>query len=354
MNVNLTKNIPKQSNVVLFSNNSVYNAISFFVEEKNSYNTRKNYILWIKAFFKTLLDKDINYLSWNDIINITHQDMRTYRKFLKTINGNNTVNQKMACIASLWGELKKHVHGENINLNVVKLTPLIIEESSWGSLTEKEINQLLEFCKTRDYKPFVQEIYFKTLFITGIRSNAIMQLKQTDIIHKSDLQSGKDIWCLYVKDKRKYVTKAISDSLYSSLVKCFESPSKKVFNVCDKILRATLKDFCLTYNLHNDRQIVLHSLKKSSMDYVWDTTKNIIKTAKQGGHNSIEMTYQHYVGRNDSLASQPSYELFDRKYSIEDLKHLSKDELLNLIDKSSGIILRQLIYNMNHIGEKGI
>jgi integrase len=330
--------------VLLFNNNSIYNAITTFVDEKESPNTRKNYSLWINHFFNTILNKKLSQLTWDDILNITHQDLRTYRQYLQTINGNNTVNQKIACLSSLWGELKKH--NNNINLTVAKVDLLSIVDHSWGSLTENEIMLLYKFCRERDYKPEVQETFFRTCFVTGIRSNPLMMLKKENLIQEKDFKSGSLVWCICVVDKKKHVKKAISNKLYNQIIECQEPQSLKIFNVCDKMLRQTLKSFCSSQNIHNDRRIVLHSLKKSSMDFVWDTTQNIIKTAKQGQHSSIETTYKHYIGKNESLSDQPSYDLFDKEYNIKQLEHLTKEQLLDLI-KDDSSVLKQLIYNLN-------
>jgi len=343
-------NLQKEA-VVLFRNNSVHTTINSFLnqKQKKSKNTSKNYRLWIEEFFQAILGKSDFSMTWHEIENINYQDMCSFQDYLLAKgNSNNTVNQKIAGISSLWGEFKKH----NININsaITKINPLLIKECNWGSLTEKEINDLLSYCEERSFKPFIQKIFFKTCFITGIRSNVILLMKKENIQHKIDKKTNKMIWCLCVKDKGKYITKAIPDSLYHELVQCMTPDTTRILNVCDKILRQTLKDYCKKQGIQNDRKIVLHSLKKTSMDYVWDMTKDIVKTAKQGQHTGVEMAYRNYLGQNSSLTEQASYDLFDKTFDISQLEHLTKKQLLTLIDNSDKAILRQLIYSLNSKG----
>jgi len=343
LNINLQK-----ETVVLFRNKSVHSTINSFLNQKNkkSNNTSKNYRLWITEFFSAMLGKSDVSISWSEIEHINYHDICSFQDYLMAKNNsNNTINQKIAGISSLWGEFKKY--NNDINSAITKITPLLIQESSWGSLSQDEINNLFSFCDERSFKPYIQKIFFKTCFITGIRSNVIMLLQKDNIQHKIDKKSNKMIWCLCVQDKGKNITKAIPDSLYNELIECTTSETTRVLNVCDKILRQTLKDYCKRYDIQNDRKIVLHSLKKSSMDYVWDITKDIVKTAKQGQHSGIEMSYRNYLGKNSSLTEQASYDLFDKEFNIQQLAHLTKKELLTLIDESDKIILRQLIYSLN-------
>lgn len=334
-------------NVSLIKTNSVHSSIHTFLNQKRkkSENTYKNYKNWITEVLNIIFDKNISTLTWDDIKSVNYDQFCQVQEILETKNGNNTVNQKMACVASLWRSFKRYIN--DLNIEVVKVPQLTIIVNPHGSLSEGEIKQLLEFCKSRDYKPNIQEIFFKTCFITGIRSNNLMNLTIDKVQQITDTITNKLVWCICVKDKGKDITKAIPDSLYDEFLYCISNEpqlTKKIFNICDKKLRTTLNDFCIINNIGDDRKICLHSLKKASMDYVWNTTKDIVKTAKQGQHTGFETTYRTYLGTNSSLTEQPSYDLFDKDYNISQLAGLTKDELLDLIDSCDKNIMKQLIY----------
>jgi site-specific recombinase XerD len=339
-----------KNNVTIFNNNSIANAINIYLDNKGkkSANTRKNYEIWINEFFAAIVEGYTGFssLTWEKVEAITYQDVCLYQKHLEVAKGNSnkTINAKLAGVKSLWTELLKS--NRNIDVNAMTVEPLPLPEenpNSWGSLTEEEVNSLYEFCMTVQYKPLVQKIYFELCFVTGIRYKALLDLTIEQLEQRVDKSTGKKIWCLCVNSKGKDVVKPVSDEMYSRLKSIFEKGSNKVFNVCDKYLRQTLTYFCNKKGIGEDRKIVLHSLKKASMDFVYENTKDIVKTASHGGHKGIQTSYDYYLGKNTSLVDQASYELFDTKFDITMLEGLTKEELLERISKCGIGMIRQLV-----------
>jgi integrase len=347
----------ERNNLVVFNNKSVASAIQYYVERlaEDSPNTAKSFGNYIKEFFMAVKGKEINDLVWDDLISITNNDVVCFQSLLRRKNSKNTTNQKISAVKSLFRALKPNCDG--INMNAFEIKPFKIKDNdveSYGSLTEDEVERLLEFAGKQSYRSLVQKLYFKTRFIAGIRHDAVFTLEWKQIKRLLDKKNNVEAWVIGVDDKGKSVKKAISDKFYEELceLKSYISEGEKnynknkVFNICDKYLRNTLREFCKVEGINEDRNIVLHSLKKSSCDYVYDRSKDITLTATQGQHSDINTTYNNYIGKNSGFIDQPSYYMFDDEVSIDKLRDLSKEELLDLIEKCGKGVIRQLIGKM--------
>ena len=128
---------------------------------------------------------------------------------------------------------------------------------------------------------------------------------------------------------------------------------QKVFPVTRKTLSKCLKEFCEVDGIDIDRNIVLHSLKKASIDKVYKETGDINVTARHGHHKGVEMVYKHYQGKNDNLANSPSLNLFNgTKRDLGELESLTKEELLRVISNCNGLTIDTLLRSHKEIGNK--
>lgn len=346
----------KKSNVVGFKNDSVYQAIDNFLYDKSerSKNTAYNYKRYYEEFFMFAIGKELKDLTWDDIINIGYDDVLMFRRYLRSSKKNSpkTANIKVIALRTLWTELNK-ING-SVDVKVVNLKPLREDriDTQYGSLTEDEISSLFQFAE-KQYSGLTQRMFFETAFVTGFRKQALLNLKWKNIKKRLDKTTNEEVWCICIKDKGKEVIKPISDDFYSRLIKlrfiCHNNKgvcdknNDPVFVISDKTLEKTLKKFCKEYGISEDRNIVIHSIKKASMDYVWNNTKDIVKTAQQGNHSTIEYAYNTYLGKNESYVDNPSYYLFDSDVDISCLQQLSKDEIIDVIMNCNSYVKKEIV-----------
>ena len=300
--------------------------------KKNSLNTYTNYMSHYKEFFNIVFGKGIEWISKNDIENLTYKSILKYRDELSNKNNNKTINIKTSSISSLISELIKL--GYNIDKSIVDVKPLPIENNSYGSLTEDEMNDLFDYCikLPSNQKPLVKRLFFETAYITAIRVGALLKMTWDDI-HVRDV-SGNTLYIIEVKDKGKITQTPIPERLYNDLKLIKNNKDNRVFLMTRKTLSNTLNNFCKKYNIDESRNIVLHSIKKASIDKVYNETKDVNITARHGHHNSLEMVYKVYQGKNEGLLERPSINLFDIKDELN-YNEFSKEELIMAINKLS-------------------
>ena len=330
---------------------SLSNTIDMILNElaESSKNTAKNYRSNYREFFIMIIDKEMEFVTWKDLFSITYEDILKYRKDLRKRNINKTINAKVSSLRTLYHEL--HKIDRRVDVVVVDAKKLPENETksrSWGSLTEEEVDGLLEHCKLlpNREKPYIKKMFFKTAYVTAIRQGALLKLKWRDLVQvDTGLDNGNQkVWVIRAKDKGKITETPISDELYEELIQLKnvrhhdgfrDMRTDRIFYVTEKTLSRTLGNYCKEVGISEDRNIVLHSLKKASIDKVYSETRDINKTARHGHHANIEMVYQHYQGMNDSILEKPSYTMFnDTEEDLSVLEELSKEELIEVIKKS--------------------
>lgn len=350
------------NNVVGYTNNSFGESFQQYMRDvkKNSIYTYRTYLGCYKEFFLFVLGKDITEniagITWNDVVNITYNDVLNYRYYLvgikKPANSNQTANQKIVSLNALWGELKKH--NEQINTNVTALKPLKAPEANGSeALTESEAWNLLGFASKRDYKPFMQKMFFKIAIITALRKTALFELTWDQIKKHKDRETGMEYWCIDVVDKNQHVIKPLRDDIYEELLELkdkkynagMKREDNRVFKISEDKIVGTLKAFCKEYNV--SRRITLHSLRKTSSDIANIIAKgNIKRIQQQTGHKNAEILVKTYQGTRDSLSTFPGLSMFSNDVDIKKLQQYSKDEIISAINKCDKSILRSILNNL--------
>ena len=336
-----------KSNVRLFIKDSPSVIIQEYLESimKNTPNTHYSYLLAISTFFKIICNKEIASITWDDIIDLSYQEFLLYQKYLQSNMKNQSVNARISAIKSLFTELRKH--NKNISNDALMLDTLNVYESdihSWGTLTEDEVMNLIEFARNRNHMPDTQALYFDTLFKTGLRFQCLLNLKLSQIELETNPVTHKTIYYLRIQDKKRGYKVAIPTSMADNMLKLHDEESGLVFKISAKAIRLTLAKFKTQYKIDNTRKITLHSIKKASGEFVYaNTGKDIIVTARHLKHKNIQTCYDRYVGKNGSLQDQPSYALYENLPDINLLKNLSTEQLLQIISSLGNTTLRQVI-----------
>ena len=331
------------------SEKPLYDMISLILEElkERSINTSKSYEGYYREFFKLTLNKEMEFVTWEDILKINYESVLKYRNSLKKNNINKTINIKIASLNTLYKEL--HKADRRIDLITVDLNKLPEDEddsSSYGSLTHEEVMALLEYCDSlpNKQKPLIKKLFFETAYITAIRQGALLKLTWNNIKRITDKKTGVRVWVIRIKDKGKTDDTPITDEFYSRLYELKKTAdTNRVFNVTIKTLAKTLEDFCGYYGIEKERNIVIHSLKKASIDKVYHETRDLNKTARHGHHTGVEMVYRNYEGRNETLIDKPSYSVFNNDTNALELEEYTKEQLIEAIGKCGQSFINEIL-----------
>ena len=338
----------------------------------NSDNTITSYTKAMEEFIKFTFDENIGSITWSQLEQVNYEMALRFRTYLlesRDINDRRkkrlhprSVNHMIFALSSIFKKL--HKVNSNLNTSAFELQTLKFDDSegSYGSLTEGEVERLLEYClKLPEHqKPVVKSLFFETAYITAIRSGALMDLTWKGIKKVKDT-SDEDVYYNVIKlqDKGGNLEVAISDELYNKLLMMKEVNEElglkedRVFPITRKTLSKCLKEFCEADGIDEDRNIVLHSLKKASIDKVYKESGDINLTARHGHHKGVEMVYRHYQGKNDGLANSPSLNLFNgTKRDLGELEGLTKEELLRVISNCNGLTIDTLLRSYKEIDSK--
>lgn len=310
-----------------------------------SVNTFNTYSSAIEEFMKNVYKKSYKEVKWDDLEKLSYGDLLSFRnELIKKGNSNRTINIKIASITSILKELYKFNSVVPIEVLQLKRLPEYTEENKYGSLTELEVNNLIEYCYSLDHrrKPVEKALFFKVAYVTAIRQGALLKMKWSDIFEHKD--GDNSYMVINVKDKGKTHKKAITKELYDELL-TIKTKDPRVFPTTRKTLSKVLHEYCKEVGIdYEKRNIVLHSLKKSSVDKVYKETGDITKTARHANHSNIELVYQTYQGRNTKLEDSPSLTLFteDKKDKKEILEKYSKEQLIQAIMKQSKVSIGKI------------
>lgn len=337
------------NNVQTIGVNDAYNIIHLFMEKKKrkSDNTYDAYGRYYNEFFQFTVGKKLEYITWNDILQITYTKVEEYQEHeLAKGNQENTCNQKLFAIKKLWESL--HRHNNNVSLDVLDFEPLDSKDNSYAILTTDEVELLLEFAKCK-YKGNVQSMVFEFLFVVGCRKEMPFVLTRDMITKNYDYNSGKNAWVIKYKEKGKYVEKSITDEFYEKLIVVCEEGSEKIFNISDKTIEKTFDEFRKEYGLKekNGKKVVIHSIKKASGLAVYKATGDLVKTKDHMQHDHIDMTSRIYLDSSQNYCSQGSY-MLGETIGTDIFENMTKEELIQLIGECGSDVIRRMKYIMDN------
>lgn len=300
--------------------------IENFLNDK-SINTAINYRIDINQFTQFFFKKDLEYVLEDELEKIEADDVITYRNWLREKYANATVNRRINSMKSLYGYLE--AGNPLIRKAIFNVAKSLMENpNSYGSLTWEEVQEMAERAN-RLPQGHEFSVLIEVAVKTCIRLSALLNLKWEQIYDKN--QKGEDIKVIEVIDKGQPHLKPISEKLFKriSTLKGYE----KVFQhfhphkVADH-----LAIICKEMNINEKRNISFHSFKKAGINYVFDTTGDIMLAQQQANHKSSATTMKSYLQHKEDLRDIPSYTMGE-EISMNDLNNLSKEQLLQAIDK---------------------
>ena len=335
------------SGVVGFKSESVESRIKMFlnVVGENSVNTYQSYKGHINEYFMFVTGKELDSVKWEDVYKLRIDDTYRYREYLKN-KGQvaTTINTKIASLSALFQFLAPMDEGKLIDSNVVNVRRMkpSTKDVSYGSLTEEEFETLLDFCDEERLLNQTKRLFFEIAINTGMRKNAILNnLTWGNITSVLDRQTETRVRVIKdVEDKGgKNDLVPISDEFYDRLMEFKESLDEneqgndsRVVGLNPKTVESVMRRWKKEYKIDESRNISIHSIKSTGCDIVWNRTRDIKAVSDYAHHSDINTTYNHYLGKNESLMSKASYFAFkSEKTDLSGLENLSKDEIIELI-----------------------
>ncbi len=287
---------------------------SGFIEKSN---TRTTYERHIREFFNYQVDKDIEYLSEDDVI-IKKNDLMDYRTYLakNKNNTNATINNKIAALKSLIKFLESE---HDCDSSIFNFRPLPTEKNPAGSF--EGIPEAEEFAEAA----FIHERQnrlMKKLFIlfsvrTGARKSEVLRVKWEDITYSSKHD------CYLVNFKKTKQKKArpvgISNSFYEELL-TLKSEYGEHELIFHKLTVDSINDMwhrvCRVLNIPQERNLRPHSLRNTATNFSYNVSGDIKKVAAFSGHKNINVLNDHYLNKERDYSQDPGV-LIDQDIDID-------------------------------------
>ncbi|KMY49617.1 tyrosine-type recombinase/integrase [Peribacillus loiseleuriae] len=134
----------------------------------------------IKDFFLILRDKDIKFLTEEDM-NITYDDFEDFINYLEVteLYFNSSINRKMSSVKSLL----EYLHSKKVvsDISYLKWVKSKADESErHGILTVNEVKQMSELALEEREKGIIKKYFFLFGLNTALRKEEILNLKWND------------------------------------------------------------------------------------------------------------------------------------------------------------------------------
>lgn len=365
MNGNLAVKDYRQVNtginlIKIHDGNMVERAIRLFLDRKIAGNTRNEYERDILQFFGQLFGIDsINMITDNMIRNVDAQGAEEYFKMIDDMYAANTVNRKISSIKELFNYLNnRRVVGNDGQLLVNNYNPINVVERSfvdestrYGSFSQKEVSEILKIAMFED------GVFYKLLGKTSVRKEAIRALN----INTSFVMDN-GMWCIVGCDKgkkgeKKKFKKAIGQKLYDDCKKLADkNKDGKVFSFGENTPLNRLRGangkykngYCYKIGIseeeYKERNLCIHSFKKTGVQIVTEKTGNVRKAMEQGNHNNVEYTMDTYQTK--------VYNPYDDPSNLVEFDDYDADgELDGKLRKMNNYELRELVKGMIMIND---
>ena len=323
------------ANVAVLNKNNVFRVIQTFILSMsiNSKKTAQEYEADIRQFFKIMRNKDIEELTDHDL-KVTHQEAQEYQYIMRQKYSANTVNRKISSLRSLYNKLKANDFDVNplaFDLNKIKNT----ETNSYDVLTVDEALRMIEEAKKLNNGE-EKSLLIELAVMTSIRLEALINLTWANFVEKGDF------YLVQVFDKgRKFDEKPIKKDLYHRLLRLKKDNTNKVFSISKRTVERAVKELAKRMGME-DRNITFHSLKKVGVNWILETTGDIVLAAKQGNHSTINTTYKYYVDKKKKYDNYAGLTIGE-KPDLNILKQVDIETIIKAISAMSVDVQQSLV-----------
>lgn len=274
----------------------IYDQIQKFLDGKEtksskrqSNDTKKAYEKDIRDFFICTRNKEINELNVYDL-EISLDD---YEDFIKEMRqsmsySNSTINRKLYATKSLFKYLHlKKINGKRIVEEIDFLdgiSPMPNESESHGVLSIEEVKRMAELSLEEREKSKIKYYFFILGLDTALRKEELLALKW------SDFQPGKHTVVIkgLGKGNRKF-RKEISIDLFNRLQE-INNGQERVLTISSSAIESLFSRLRKRMDIPEERNIVIHSIRKAAINHFYQTTKDPFATMKFANHQSFNTT----------------------------------------------------------------
>lgn len=323
--------------VVHINQNSLYEDILAFLNEQRSEHTKESYLADIKQFSALcpVINKDIQFLTIEDLQGIKKRDLINYRQYLKDRYdlSHKTLNRKITSIKMLFYFLSTD---HELNLDIFNFKRLPEEDNSYGDLSQTEAERMAEVAfQTEREKPLLKKMLILFAIRTSFRLSEILSVKWSDF---EEFEYGYKVTVVGKGNKKN--TNAITKKLYNQLLELKEvnkqtkwtSDPNIVFQISKRAIQSMMDRLRIKCGIDPERNIVFHSFRGVAIDWELEQTGDIRLAAQQGNHNNINTTYKHYVKKTKDYSKLPGIRMeeeidlsFMDDLSIDDFKEFIKN-----------------------------
>jgi integrase len=308
--------------------------IDNFLNDKKarSENTFKNYKIDVEQFFHYLFGRHYSYITAKEVESITSDEIIEYRlKLQEEGKANATINRKITSVRKLFSYL------EATNPNIRKAIFGVIDKMkendtvSYGVLTWEEAVEMVSLAKT--YKEgeklsLLIELAVKTCY----RLRALLEIT-LDHIHIEE-KNGQKYHVIKIVEKGEKHIKPISENVYNRLEEIAVDRKQPIFDFSPHTIGRRFQSLTEQMKLDQRRNLKFHSLKKCGINFVFDSTGDIMLAQQQGNHKSATTTMKSYLEHKTDYSKMPSYTMGE-SIDLSLLEDLSKEELLELIKSAT-------------------
>lgn len=320
--------------------------IDTFLDDKKarSENTYINYKIDVEQFFNFLFKRHYTFLTVQDLENITSDDIVTYRVALKREGkANSTVNRKISSVRKLFGYLEAtYPKIRKAIFNVVEKMKET-DTSAYGVLTWEEGTNMVKLAKEKKDGEQLS-LLIELAIVTCYRLSALLELT-LDHIHIEN-KGGQDYHVIKTIDKGEEHNKPISQKMFERLSSLVTTNDQSFFSFSVHTVGRRFQELVKEMQLDQRRNIKFHSLKKCGINFVFDSTGDIMLAQKQGNHKSPSTTMKSYLEHQTDYSKMPSYTM-DMEVDLSPLQELTKDQLLELITNATTGTQFELLRKLN-------
>jgi integrase len=329
--------------IVRLETGIVYKQIELFLKKKSykSENTSNSYLRDIQKFFRTVRDKELQFLTVEDV-NINLDIMEEYIATLVdqgTLN-NKSINRNIVSVKELMRYLKQKKLVNDIEyINHLDRLPEV--ENKIGILTVSEALQLAELATEERNLGTIKHYLILFALDTGIRRSAILDLRWSDF---EEVENDGHVIIRGVDKGNKSFKKSISTSFYNQLkanLKTSDDTNEKVFKISKDAIDSMLNRLTEKMSIDPSRRISFHSLRKCAVTFAYRLTNDILEAKRVAGHSNINNTLLYVeemeFGAIGAVSSSQSldmklFEKVDHETLLAAIRELKSDTklLLNL------------------------
>ena len=330
---------------------TVKDVYSTWLTRQASDETVKSYEITAKEFAELMFNKTVEELDVNDFKKISpHSVTENYEKKLREKGlKNSTIKYRLGVVSQFVRKIQINQVFDDVNYGLIldealsdKHIKSDTEHTRPMTIKDKEeFREWLEksrYSKRYAHKGKLASLLVETLFVTGARLSATFNIKLQDIVLEED-SFGNKTYVIHTFDKReKHNRSPVTDEFYNYLIDVVGDIPEDVpifIELSQRNFTNDIKHFAELKGIRDS--FTPHSLRSLAITQVYETTKDIVKAKDFANHESIETTV-NYIQRQNNLVDSGSYLLSSKPVTVDDIAHLTKEQLLMIVGQRQDIM----------------